>query len=132
MAARVRRKNDEARLHRAVAQFLTLALRPPTIWTTLPVGGGGLIRGAQLKAMGVQRGWPDVLIISFKGINSSTVVGIELKTQKGRQSAEQYAIERQFTKAGGFYYVARSSDEVEGFLRGVGIPLHATTMRAAA
>lgn len=117
----------EAQLHRAVASFLRVALKSPTTWTTIPAGGGGRIRGAQLKAMGLQPGWPDLIVLHPAGHShrGATVVGLELKTDKGRPSKAQQAMDSQFFCAGAYYYVARSVDEVEGFLRGVGIPLHA-------
>lgn len=117
----------EAQLHRAVAQFLRLALKPPTIWTTIGHGGGGRVRGAQLKAMGVQKGWPDILII-----HSGSITGIELKAKKGRQSPEQRAMTDAFANCGATYVVCRSVDEVDWVLANALIPRHATTMRAAA
>lgn len=122
----------EQQLHRAVAAFLRVALKPPTTWTTMPAGGGGRVRGAQLKAMGLQPGWPDLLVIHPAGYSyrGALVVGLELKTAKGRLSDEQKAMDSEFFCAGAYYTVARSVDEVEGFLKGVGIPLHATTGRA--
>lgn len=120
---------SEAQLHRSVAAFLRQALKPPTTWTTMPAGGGGRIRGAQLKAMGLQPGWPDLVVIHrlpARAHVGSIVAGIELKTKKGSQSVEQESVQKEFENAGCLYYVARSLEEVEGFLRGAGIPLHAT------
>jgi hypothetical protein len=117
----VRRKRPEQQLQIAVATFLRHALRPPVLWSAFPAGGGGAIRGSILKAMGLQAGWPDVLVIAPGPI----IVGIELKVGKGRQSPQQISIENGFLQCNAMYYVARSVDEVEGFLRGVGVPLHA-------
>lgn len=121
-------KHPEQQLHKAVAAYLRVALKPPTIWTTFPSGGGGKVRGAQLKAMGLQAGWPDILVISqSESVTHATcVVGIELKSLKGRASEMQMAVRHDFITCRAHYYICRSVDEVEGFLRGVGIPLHAS------
>lgn len=130
-------KRPEQALQIAVAQYLGHALKPPTIWTAFPAGGGGRIRGAFLKAMGLKAGWPDILVIdpAATSYHRSLVVGIELKAEKGRMSNSQEAVRASFVAAGAHWYLARSLDEVEGFLRGVGIPLHAsagpTVARAA-
>jgi hypothetical protein len=113
---------NEAQLHGAVAAFLFRAIRPPVCWTTFPAGGGGKVRGRLLKARGLKPGWPDLLVIAPGPI----VAGIELKAGKNGQSPEQKSVESDFHGCRCMYYVARTVDEVEGFLRGVGIPLHAT------
>jgi hypothetical protein len=117
-------RRPEQQLQMAVASFLRVALRPPTIWTAFPAGGGGRVRGAQLKAMGLQPGWPDLLVMYYTK-TAPLVVGIELKAGKGKQTPEQKAVESTFNYLGAYYFIARSVDEVEGFLKGVGIPLHA-------
>ena len=125
----------EAALHIQVAAFLRVALKPPTIWTTIGHGGGGKVRGARLKAMGVAKGWPDLLVMSLVGGNGGprfAVVGLELKAKGGRQSAEQLEVERAFFRCGAHYILCRSVEEVESALRWCKVPLHATTMRAAA
>ena len=126
----MKRANPEAQLHRAVAAFLSVALKPPTIWTTIGHGGGGKVRGAQLKAMGVQPGWPDIIIIHAAGHSPyyAEIAGIELKAGKGRQSPEQKAVEKAFTEAGGMYFVCRSVDDVALALAScMDTPLHART-----
>ncbi len=117
----------EAQLHRAVAAFLRVALKPPTIWTTIGHGGGGRVRGAQLKAMGVQKGWPDILVI-----DDGLAIGIELKAKKGAQSPEQKALEVSFVKAGMTYWLCRSVEDVEAALRTDNVPIHATVMGSGA
>jgi hypothetical protein len=118
---RKRRQRPEQALQISVAQFLRVALRPPVLWSAFPAGGGGAIRGAILKEMGLQAGWPDILVMAPGPI----IVGIELKAGAGKQSPQQISIENGFLQCNAMYYVARSVDEVEGFLRGVGVPLHA-------
>lgn len=131
--ARKKRDNPEQRLQMAVADYLALALKPPTIWTAFPAGGGGRVRGAFLKAMGLKAGWPDIVVMApwdkFDAYHRSLVVGIELKAAKGRLSNAQEGVRSSFVQAGAHWFLARSVDEVEGFLRGVGIPLSATVAK---
>ena len=115
---------SEAQLHRAVARFLDVALKPPTTWTTIPSGGGGRIRGAQLKAMGLQPGWPDLLIID-RGPN---VIGIELKVKKNDQSPAQRMIAQAFKDVQAWYILCRSVEEVERALRFCKVQLHASVL----
>jgi hypothetical protein len=118
----------EAQLHRSVAAYLRLALRAPTIWTTIGHGGGGRVRGGILKGRGVQPGWPDILVV-----HAGRAYGIELKAKKGSQSPEQKMMQAAFNAAGMGYCVCRSVEEVEEQLWHVNIPLHASlTAKAAA
>ena len=120
-----RRSNPEQLLQIAVADYLRLALRSPTIWTAFPAGGGGRVRGAFLKAMGLQAGWPDILVIDVLRFDTR-VFGIELKSAKGRSSPAQEATWKAFVGVGAFYDICRSVDEVETFLRDLQVPLYAS------
>jgi hypothetical protein len=51
-------REHEHELRAAAAQFLRLALRPPTAWTTFPAGGGGLERGRLLARIGLRLSFP--------------------------------------------------------------------------
>lgn len=129
-------RRPEQALQIAVAHFLRLALKDPIVWSAIGHGGGGKIRGALLKAMGLRPGLPDIVIIApgyqHAFSRSPLVVGLELKSETGRQSTNQKLIQERWQFCGAHYFIARSVDEVEGFLRGVGIPLHATAMGRAA
>ncbi len=118
----------EAQLHKAVAQFLAVALKPPTIWTTIGHGGGGRVRGAILKGMGVQPGWPDIIVIAPKGKDNTRVFGIELKARGGSQSEEQFQVAGRFIQANAHYAVCRSVEQVEGHLRYWKFTLHASVL----
>lgn len=116
---------SEAALHKAVAAYLRLALKPPTIWTTIGHGGGGKIRGAKLKAMGVQKGWPDILVMTPSGsVGDTRVVGLELKAKRGRMTPEQIALREAFMGTWAWYFKATSVEQVETFLHAAGVPLH--------
>lgn len=124
-------KLTEAQLHKAVAGFLDAALpMGRCVWTTFPAGGGGKVRGAKLKAAGLRKGWPDVQIV-WRVPDSMLrdrcyFIGIELKTETGIVDADQQRCHAAIRKAGGYVFVCRSLDEVEGCLQGFGIPLRAT------
>lgn len=113
-------KLNEAQLHRLVAQYLDAVLRPPAIWTTIGHGGGGRVRGAQLKAMGLKKGWPDVLVMA----PGPKVLGIELKGNGGKISPEQAAMERRFFDVGAWYITAWSIDDVERALKFLDLLAH--------
>ena len=114
------RISREAILHRQVALYLKLAIREPWFWTTFPAGGGGKARGAQLKRSGLMPGMPDILIIG-----PGKLVGLELKTEIGRQSLQQKAVAQRFERCGFPYLLARSLDDVEVLLMAAGVPLAA-------
>lgn len=121
------RKNPEQQLQIQVARYLDLALRPPTIWTAFPAGGGGKVRGALLKAMGLKAGWPDVIVMHrFRDTLWPVFLGMELKVGKGRQSPAQKDIAESFKAIGALYKVCRSLDDVEWALMDAGLPVFAS------
>jgi hypothetical protein len=124
------RKNPEQRLQIAVANFLRLALRPPTVWTAFPAGGGGKVRGALLKSMGLRAGWPDVQVLHPMGLNT-LVVGIELKAKKGRLSKPQIETADALWAANARYVECRSLEEVDRCLRRAGVPMYARVVDAS-
>lgn len=130
-ARRIRKRPTmtEAQLHKAVADYLAVAL--PTegcVWTTFPAGGGGKVRGAQLKGRGLRAGWPDIQIVWELGPahhSGCGVVCIELKTEVGALSAAQRSCHEAIYSAGGDVYVCRSVDDVHAALSRHSIPLRA-------
>lgn len=125
---------SEQQLHRAVANYLRLALKPPVTWTTFPAGGGGKVRGAQLKAMGLQAGWPDILILApLPGGVGTRVLGIELKAgHRGRPTQAQLDISDKFFDVQAAFVICRSLDEVELTLKRAGIPNRISSLSAGA
>lgn len=63
-------------------------------------------------------GSPDLLLI-WRG----RPIGIELKAERGRQSAEQREAQLAWTLAGGLYAVARNPGEVADLLLAAGVKL---------
>lgn len=118
---RRKREHPERDLQIAVAAYLAVALKPPTIWTAFPAGGGGKVRGGQLKAMGLKPGWPDILVIA----PGPVVVAIELKAKVGRQSPEQKIVAKAFWDCKAPYYLCRSAGDVQMSLEDCRVPLHA-------
>lgn len=90
--------------HLALADWLRLVEKQLDgfWWTTIPLGGGGRVRGGQIKAAGARKGVPDVLCI-WKG----RPLFIELKRKAGGHvSPDQRACHKQILHAGGVVYVA--------------------------
>lgn len=117
--------HPEAALHRAVARYLDLALPAHVVWTTLGHGGGGKVRGAVLKGMGLHAGWPDIILTWWeeverlwpipcnRGLNG---IGIELKSARGVVSRDQKVLHGRLRKAGWHIYVCRDIGEVAAAL----------------
>ena len=117
----------ESALHAQVAAYLRVALRHPWWFTTFPAGGGGRVRGAQLKARGLRAGMPDLLVFG----PAWTVIGLELKSDKGRLSKEQVETHDAMRACGFSVFVCRSVDDVEAVLDAAEVPLRATVGLAA-
>lgn len=111
----------EEQIQGAVASFLDRSLPPDAVWFHPPNGGHRHPAvAAKLKWAGVKPGVPDVVIV-WRG----RAIFIELKAHKGTLSDAQKEMQERLVLSGAVVFeVARSVDEVEGFLRGVGIPLH--------
>lgn len=100
--------------HLALADWLRLVEKSLDgfWWTTIPLGGGGKVRGGQIKAAGARKGTPDVLCI-WKG----RPIFIELKRKVGgRVSPEQRECHNKILKAGGGVYVAHGWAAARDFI----------------
>lgn len=124
---KARRAAPEHALQVAVVRYLDLALRWPTVWTGLDAGAGKMTRAAagMRKARGVRPGWPDILVLCPIDDDGTIVLGIELKSGRGRSSPTQELLAVKFADANAHYVVCRSIGEVAQALIDVGIPLHA-------
>lgn len=122
------RRQDEFRFSCVVADFLKRALPSTALHSHFPAGESrSAITGARLKRMGLQKGWPDFLII-----HDGKLVGLELKAGKGKASPEQTAVGDAFVANGFSWQIVRSLEEVERVLIGAGIPLKASCQGAVA
>ncbi len=129
-----RRKHPEDDLHITVAQYLgverNVALPDDAVWTTIEPGGKrGKREAGRLKSKGLKPGLPDIIVL-YRG----QLICFELKAPGGTLSKVQKAMHTQLTLAGAFVYpgVVTRLEQVEGFLRGAGVPLRATTGARAA
>jgi hypothetical protein len=113
----------EAQLHKAVADYLSAVLQPPTWWTTIGHGTylgdqrSRAIRGGQMKRRGVKAGVPDICII-----HDGIAKWIELKAEKGTLSDDQKACHEMLRRAGCWVLVCRSLSDVEATLEAWEIP----------
>lgn len=64
-------------------------------------------KGFMRMPKGVKKGMPDILVIQ-----GGQVIGLEVKTETGRQSKEQRIMERRFKDNGAEYHIVRSADDV--------------------
>jgi hypothetical protein len=118
-------KRPEQTLQIQVANYLRVALRPPTFWTSLDHAAKlGPVAGAMRKKRGVRAGLPDLLVMRACDF-STVVIGIELKATKGVVSDAQEEMKRSFKAVNADYYVCRTLPEVLHVLEMNGIPLHA-------
>jgi hypothetical protein len=114
----VRRAQPEQVLQRQIAQFLAVALDGNSWFSSLPLGGGGKLRGAILHGLGVKRGLPDMLVV-----NDGRVVWLELKSAKGRISEGQQECHAALARARCPVAVVRSLEDAIDALQRAGVPL---------
>lgn len=104
----VKRQHPEMALHKACAQLLDIRQKQGGFfWTTIGHGGGGKVRGAQLKAMGMKPGVADILICK-----AGLMLWIELKSHTGALSEEQQVFRLKVLGLDHYYDVIRSVDEL--------------------
>lgn len=103
---------SELSLHTSVARYLRLVLGDKFFWTTIPAGGGGLVRGKQLKDKGYKAGVPDILLVK-----ESRAYWIEIKVGKGTLSSKQKTLLPVLERNGMPTAVCRDIYEVEDVLK---------------
>ena len=98
----------ELALHMAVADVLRRFARLDWRWSHFPSGEHRDVRtAAKLKAMGVQRGWPDFVLFNPSG----RLHALELKRQGKTLSDDQEAFQEWCIGRGVPHSVVRTSDE---------------------
>lgn len=111
------RNYAERRLHLSVARLLEWTARRDVLWFHVPNEG---VRtgpaGALLKALGMRRGIPDIIVLADK-----RCIGLELKASAGRLSPEQEEMAERWTVAGGLWHVANSYQAAFDFLDMAGV-----------
>jgi len=114
---------SEHALQVAVAHMLQLVLDPErTWWTAIDHGAGKLSRRAagMMKARGVKRGLPDFIVMADLTVG---LIGIELKTEKGRLTPDQLLIRDAWHRMGHLFFVAHSLEEVQEILEHCHVPM---------
>ena len=76
--------DEEYKLQCDIIELFKLILKKSVLFTAFPAGGGGKVRGAKLKKMGLVAGWPDIQILA-----DGKYFGVEVKTPTGRISPAQ-------------------------------------------
>jgi hypothetical protein len=108
----------EDALHKAIFRYLKAVL--PHGWDVLhiPNNPRSAVAGARLKAMGMMKGAPDIMILG----NEARVYFLEVKTPKGRASSEQRKVHDRLMDKGFPVAVVRSIDDVRDFIAMHGLP----------
>ena len=121
----MKRQNPERAFHAVVADYLRASLPAGWRWSTFPAGELRTERtAALLKRLGVQPGWPDIIVQLPDGRD----LHLELKAPKGVLSPDQKAHQAACEAVGAPYVVARTLDDVRAAVRAYGLP---TRERAA-
>jgi hypothetical protein len=117
--AKPKRKAPEAAFQIQVARYLAKALPEGFFWTAFPAGGGGRIRGARLKAMGLKAGVPDMVVFGKDDRDRSIymerpeVLWLELKAKSGSLSQAQREVHAHLKALGHRVEVAKTLEQVQ-------------------
>ena len=119
----------EHAFHRQAAQYLAVALRPPTLWTSIDAGAGKMTKAAagDRKARGVKPGWADIQIF-HPAMDLTLVLFLELKSDKGAQSRTQNVFAGAASDVRAGYFVCRTLDDIYRSLCLSDIPVFAKPM----
>jgi hypothetical protein len=97
-----RRRHDERDRQKAIVEYLLLR------GAVLAVTDAGVAKKLGYnRTVGVPNGWPDI-VACWRG----RFVGIEVKSEHGRQKPHQRVMQERIEKAGGMYVLARCVDDV--------------------
>lgn len=118
-----RSSQHEWRAQEGDAEFLDLALPPGAFWTSIETKADSAKAGALRKKRGVKAGTPDIVIV-WNGMT----IWIERKVRAG-VSDSQKRVRDLLVKNGHHWFVARSTADIEAALRGLSVPLRASTGR---
>lgn len=113
----------EDRLHRSIFRYLKAVL--PSTWEVLhiPNNPRSAVAGARLKAMGMLKGAPDILILGQYDDTKSPWVGFaEVKTLKGHVTSEQRKVHERLRDLGIPVAILRSLEDARDFIAEHNLP----------
>lgn len=104
-------KHKEDYLQIACVSWFTMQYRKLSFLLHHSPNGGArnMTEGARFKAMGVRKGFPDLILLVPN--RHYPYLCVELKTDKGRQSEGQKLYQQLVTDAGGLYVVIRTKED---------------------
>lgn len=101
--------------------FLRKALPKAQHWGTDHAGKRSVVQGARLKRRGIVAGIPDLLTLA-----DGVLIGWELKVGKNQATESQGEFGARIISNRGHYFVVRTIEEIERYLRALGFQLQAT------
>jgi hypothetical protein len=118
--AKPKRKAPEAAFQIQVARYLAKALPEGYWFSAFPAGGGGRIRGARLKAMGLKAGVPDMVVFRSNPYHEDGDLGdtlwLELKAKSGSLSQVQKDLHKHLKALGHRVEVVKTLEQVQDAL----------------
>lgn len=118
-------RRPEQELQKAAIDWLHLAVHHDrTFFFAVPneTGQGGkrgMILGKIRKEMGVVSGVPDILLQD----REAGLIGLELKSANGRQTATQKTAQDRMEAAGAKYFLCRCIADIHNALTACGVPV---------
>lgn len=104
----------ESQLQRAVLDWLKL--NKICAWR-MPIGAvTHHVNGREIRKKSPLKGFPDIAGIISRGPHRGMFFALELKSPKGRLTAEQISWGQTIDDAGGLYAVIKSLEELQVFL----------------
>lgn len=124
-AGKRRRAQPEEAIHRAIVEWLRVAVPEPPegpAWFHPPNGGGRSKAEAGIfKALGVKAGVPDLVFVWRK-----RVMGVEIKPPGRSLSSAQKERHDEWRLAGALLHTVHGIDELRQFLWVAGVPVRAS------
>ena len=119
--ARKPRRDLETPIHKAIYEFLVVALLPGSLIHHSPnefnmAGEQARNLVAAAKALGMRPGWPDLEAMAVQKDGTWRLLMIEVKSDTGELSQAQKEIREAFRRLGIPYCIARSVQDVQDFL----------------
>lgn len=112
---------SEAQIERSICDYLRI--KGYFFWkqTTSGFFSGKVINGSTMigsfrkhSSPYVKRGVPDIMIVV-----NGRLIGLEVKSETGRQSQDQIDFQKDLERAGARYFLVRSIEDVEEALNGL-------------